>query len=73
MIDYQNKLYQCSECGCIFSENDADTMEIDLEAENGVGGLFPDHHYTNINICPDCGCDELMDYIEEEEEEEEDD
>lgn len=60
----------CNDCKAIFSEDEADEMEIDFEFMNGVGGLFPDHHSGKCLICPECGSDDLEDYPEEEEEEE---
>lgn len=59
----------CNDCGEIFDEEDAATIEVDLESVNGVGGLFPDHHYSTILVCPECGSECLDDYTEESEEE----
>lgn len=70
MFDNYTKTFRCLCCSAIFTEDEADVAEVDLEAENGVGGLFPDHHTAQVYVCPDCSSDEIEEYEEEEEEEE---
>lgn len=64
--------YECEDCGKIFDEPDERT--ICLEAENGVGSLFSDCHYTTALCCPYCNAieiEEIHDYSDEEGEENE--
>lgn len=63
-------LWRCLDCKEEFTEDEIDEKEIDLEAENGVGGLFPDHHYIKVPACRFCGSEEIEEIEEEEEEEE---
>ena len=43
----------CYECELYYDE--PAQVDEDIEQENGVGGLFPDHHHMKVNVCPFCG------------------
>lgn len=45
-------VYFCNECGQGFDE--PYMKEFDIESENGVGHLFPDHHVSMVAVCPNC-------------------
>lgn len=64
-------MYRCRECRRTFEY--PDYVEICLEDEYGVGGLFPNRHYVTAVQCPYCGepIYEEEDQIDEDEEEEE--
>ena len=47
-------LYRCSDCNRVFSDNEMDSVRVDMEAYYGVGADFPDHHYENMSACPEC-------------------
>ncbi len=57
-------IYLCDDCRRTFEEPDTET--IDMESYNGVGSMFADHHYAEINVCPFCGSEELTRTYEEE-------
>lgn len=61
-------MWYCEDCGEEFDE--PDEVEVDLEYEYGVGGLFPDHHYANCYCCPCCGSMDVEECEESEDEEE---
>ena len=50
-------MYQCAECRSMFTEPAGKTVI--LEDYYGVGSLFPDHHYGMIDVCPECGSEEI--------------
>ena len=59
-------LMVCRKCGRYFPEGEAKEKEVDLENENGVGNLFPDHHKVTRFVCPACGSEDLGDeYFDE--------
>lgn len=64
-------MYRCEDCGCVFAESEAAQHEFDMEDDLGVGGLFPDHHYSTCYACPECDSEDVIEYEPEEEEEEE--
>lgn len=47
-------LYRCEDCGKVFSDNEMDSVEVDMETYYGVGSDFPDHHYQSMSACPGC-------------------
>lgn len=47
-------LYRCSDCNRVFSDNEMDSVRVDMEDYYGVGADFPDHHYENMSACPEC-------------------
>lgn len=47
-------LYRCSDCNRVFSDNEMNSVRVDMEAYYGVGADFPDHHYENMSACPEC-------------------
>lgn len=55
------KRFQCSQCGGVFTERDADTRTSTQEALHGVAGEFASATPTTYYVCPNCGCDELDD------------
>ena len=56
----------CRKCGRYFPEGEAKEKEVDLENENGVGDLFPNHHKAKRLACPACGSEDLGDgYFDE--------
>lgn len=63
-------MYKCCDCEEIFDENDAEISTYDIEDDLGVGYLFDDHHTATCFVCPECGSDNIEEYIEEESEEE---
>ena len=48
------KLYKCSECGLIVTEDELIVKNVCMENYYGVGGLFPDKHYQEMTYCPAC-------------------
>ena len=52
-ITEQFPSYFCRDCEEYF--NTPSTEEFDQEYENGVGGLFADHHKMVVAVCPECG------------------
>lgn len=44
--------YICESCHETF--DDPIYIDCDIEFENGVAGLFPDHHWESIAACPNC-------------------
>ena len=49
--------YYCPDCKAEFDE--PDEKEVDLEDFYGVGGSFSDHHTGIINVCPECGSEDI--------------
>ena len=47
-------MYECSNCGYRFEEEEAEFKEVDIESECGVGHQFGDHHKGYQMIVPDC-------------------
>jgi len=62
--------FKCLDCGAVFDEEDANTEEVDIEFECGVGGLFPDHHTGTALLCPECDSYDVVEFFPEDEEEE---
>ena len=58
-------MYKCPECGAVFDE--PEYIEICEEAEAGVASLFPNHHWTTVAVCPDCGDYGIEEFYEDEE------
>ena len=50
-------VYHCLSCGKYLTASELADKEVDLDNENGVGGLFPDHHHRKVSACPDCNGD----------------
>ena len=46
------QIYKCQACGAYFDE--PYTVRICLEDEYGVGSLFHDRHYVDVECCPYC-------------------
>lgn len=66
-------IYRCDDCGEIFDEDEAEVEDYDIEAENGVGWMFTDHHIGSMLVCPECRSSDISEYFEEEEEEDDED
>lgn len=60
-------MYECSNCGYRFEEEEAEFKEVDIESECGVGHQFGDHHKGYQMICPDCGSDNVSEIYDREE------
>ena len=54
-------LYRCNVCDRVFSDNEMDSVEVDMEDYYGVEADFPDHHYENMSVCPKCKSIEFED------------
>lgn len=49
--------FTCNDCGAEFDEPDEEM--VDLEDYYGVGGLFGDHHSGYMDVCPECGSEDI--------------
>ena len=52
--------WRCCNCGCVFDPDDAKTYQ------ECVGEFWGTPAYETFCCCPECGSDELEDYVEEE-------
>lgn len=55
-------LMKCDNCGSIVTtEEVTETRKVDMEDYYGVGSDFPDHHYQEFSVCPNCGDIDIYD------------
>lgn len=54
-------MYQCAKCKEMFDSPGYE--QICFETEYGVGSLFSDYHYGSVPLCPECGSDDIEEFM----------
>ena len=67
-FEKRNTLLRCTKCGEVISEDEVDYKVVRGYSDSyGMGGVAPEEY---IEVCPNCGAEEMFEEIEREDDEE---